>query len=446
VKSEEKGKTGEKDKTMKTKSQELFARAKKYIPGGVNSPVRAGKAVGIDPPFIARAEGCTLWDADGNTYIDYVSSWGPMILGHAHPGVVSALVEAIRRGTSFGAPTELEVEMAELIVALMPSVERVRMVNSGTEATMSAIRLARGVTGRNKIIKFDGCYHGHGDSLLVEAGSGVATFGIPGSPGVPEDLARQTISLPFNNLQAVVETFKRFGESIAALIVEPVPGNMGVVVPDILFLQGLREITKRYQSLLIFDEVITGFRLAPGGAQEYYGISPDLTCLGKIIGGGLPVGAFGGKGEIMERLAPEGDIYQAGTLSGNPLAMTAGLATLRILGEPHVYSTLEQRSEMLFSGLKSSAEAADIPVVVNRVGSMGSLFFSDSPVTDFIAAKKSDGDMFKRYYTRMLEQGIYLAPSPFEATFLSLAHTDEIIEKTLDFAAKAFRSLLSKMY
>ncbi len=431
---------------MKTKSQELFARAKKYIPGGVNSPVRAGKAVGIDPPFIARAKGCTLWDVDGNTYIDYVSSWGPMILGHAHPGVVSALAEAIRRGTSFGAPTELEVEMAELIVALVPSVERIRMVNSGTEATMSAIRLARGVTGRNKIVKFDGCYHGHGDTLLVEAGSGVATFGIPGSPGVPEDLAKQTISLPFNNLQAVEETFKSFGESIAALIVEPVPGNMGVVVPDIPFLQGLRKITERYQSLLIFDEVITGFRLAPGGAQEYYGISPDLTCLGKIIGGGLPVGAFGGKREIMERLAPEGDIYQAGTLSGNPLAMTAGLATLRILGEPHVYSTLEQRSEMLFSGLKSSAEAAGIPAVINRVGSMGSLFFSDSPVTDFTTAKKSDGDMFKRYYTRMLEQGIYLAPSPFEATFLSLAHTDEIIEKTLDFAAKAFRSLLSKMY
>jgi glutamate-1-semialdehyde 2,1-aminomutase len=426
---------------MKTKSQELFARAKKYIPGGVNSPVRAGKAVGIDPPFIARAEGCTLWDADGNTYIDYVSSWGPMILGHAHPGVVSALAEAVRRGTSFGAPTELEVEMAELIVDRVPSVERVRMVNSGTEATMSAIRLARGVTGRNKIVKFDGCYHGHGDSLLVEAGSGVATFGIPGSPGVPEDLARQTMSLPFNNLPAVEETFKRFGESIAALIVEPVPGNMGVVVPDIGFLQGLRDITETYQSLLIFDEVITGFRLAPGGAQEYHGISPDLTCLGKIIGGGLPVGAFGGKREIMERLAPEGDIYQAGTLSGNPLAMTAGLATLRILGEPHVYSTLEQRSEMLFSGLKSSAEAAGIPVVINRVGSMGSLFFSNIPVTDFAAAKRCDGDRFRRYYIRMLEQGIYLAPSPFEATFLSLAHTDEIIEKTLDFAAKAFHSL-----
>ncbi len=427
---------------MKAKSQELFEKAKKYIPGGVNSPVRAGKAVGIDPPFIARAQGCALWDADGNTYIDYVSSWGPMILGHAHPDVINALTEAIQRGTSYGAPTELEVEMAELIVSMVPSIDHVRMVNSGTEATMSAIRLARGVTGRNKIIKFDGCYHGHGDSLLVEAGSGVATFGIPGSPGVPGDLARQTISLPFNDLPAVEEAFQRFGDDIAALIVEPVPGNMGVVVPDINFLQGLRELTTSYQSLLIFDEVITGFRLSGGGAQEFYDIAPDLTCLGKIIGGGLPVGAFGGKREFMERLAPEGDVYQAGTLSGNPLAMTAGLATLHLLNKSDVYSTLEQRSQMLFSGLESLAEKAGIPVVVNRVGSMGSLFFSDAPVSDFAGAKKSDRDLFKKYYTSMLEQGVYLAPSPFEATFLSLAHTEEMIGKTLDFAGKAFRSLL----
>ncbi|MBW2095686.1 MAG: glutamate-1-semialdehyde 2,1-aminomutase [Deltaproteobacteria bacterium] len=427
---------------MKAKSQELFEKAKKYIPGGVNSPVRAGKAVGIDPPFIARAQGCALWDADGNTYIDYVSSWGPMILGHAHPDVINALTEAIQRGTSYGAPTELEVEMAELIVSMVPSIDHVRMVNSGTEATMSAIRLARGVTGRNKIIKFDGCYHGHGDSLLVEAGSGVATFGIPGSPGVPGDLARQTISLPFNDLPAVEEAFQRFGDDIAALIIEPVPGNMGVVVPDINFLQGLRELTTSYQSLLIFDEVITGFRLSGGGAQEFYDIAPDLTCLGKIIGGGLPVGAFGGKREFMERLAPEGDVYQAGTLSGNPLAMTAGLATLHLLHKSDVYSTLEQRSQMLFSGLESLAEKAGIPVVVNRVGSMGSLFFSDAPVSDFAGAKKSDRDLFKKYYSRMLEQGVYLAPSPFEATFLSLAHTEEMIGKTLDFAGKAFRSLL----
>jgi glutamate-1-semialdehyde 2,1-aminomutase len=436
----------DKDEAMKTKSQALFERAKKYIPGGVNSPVRAGKAVGIDPPFIARAEGCTLWDVDGNAYIDYVLSWGPMILGHAHPDVISALAEAIPNGTSYGAPTELEVEMAKRIVGLVPSMERVRMVNSGTEATMSAIRLARGITGRNTIVKFDGCYHGHGDSLLVQAGSGIATFGIPGSPGVPEGLARQTISLPFNNLPAVEEAFARFGEDIAALIVEPVPGNMGVVVPDIHFLRGLREITTRYQSILIFDEVITGFRLARGGAQEFYDISPDLTCLGKIIGGGLPVGAFGGKHAIMQRLAPDGDIYQAGTLSGNPLAMTAGLATLRILDAPDVYSTLEQRSQMLFSGLESAAREAGIPVTVNRVGSMGSLFFSNAPVIDFAGAGKSDGDMFRRYYARMLEQGVYIAPSPFESTFLSLAHTEEIIGETLDFAAKTFRSLSLKIY
>ncbi|OPX41709.1 MAG: glutamate-1-semialdehyde-2,1-aminomutase [Deltaproteobacteria bacterium] len=427
---------------MKTKSQELFKKAKRYIPGGVNSPVRAGKAVGIDPPFIARAQGCTLWDADGNPYIDYVSSWGPMILGHAHPDVINALTNAIQRGTSYGAPTELEVEMAELIVTMVPSIDRVRMVNSGTEATMSAIRLARGITGRNKIIKFDGCYHGHGDSLLVEAGSGVATFGIPGSPGVPEDLARQTISLPFNNLAAVEETFQRFGDDIAALIVEPVPGNMGVVVPQPNFLRGLRDLTRSYRSILIFDEVITGFRLSRGGAQEYFNITPDLTCLGKIIGGGLPVGAFGGKRDLMARLAPDGDVYQAGTLSGNPLAMAAGLATLRILNQPDVYSTLEQRSNMFFSGLKSAAQEAGIPVMINRVESMGSLFFCDSPVTDFAGAKKSDAGMFKRYYTSMLEQGVYLAPSPFEATFLSLAHTEEVIGKTLDFAAKAFRSHL----
>lgn len=427
---------------MRTRSQELFEKAKKYIPGGVNSPVRAGKAVGIDPPFITRARGCTLWDADGNTYIDYVSSWGPMILGHAHPEVISALAEAIQRGTSYGAPTELEVEMAELIVHMVSSIDRVRMVNSGTEATMSAIRLARGVTGRNKIIKFDGCYHGHGDSLLVQAGSGVATFGIPGSPGVPEDLARQTISLPFNDLPAVEQTFERVGDDIAALIVEPVPGNMGVVVPDLNFLRGLRELTTHYQTLLIFDEVITGFRVSRGGAQEYYDIAPDLTCLGKIIGGGLPVGAFGGKREFMEQLAPEGDVYQAGTLSGNPLAMTAGLTTLRLLDKGGVYSILEQHSRMLFNGLKSRAEEVGIPVVINRIGSMGSLFFSDAPVNDFAGAKKSDSMLFKKYYTSMLEQGVYLAPSPFEATFLSLAHTEEIIGKTLDFAAKAFRSLL----
>lgn len=426
---------------MNRKSQELFEKAKKYIPGGVNSPVRAGKAVGIDPPFIARAQGSTLWDVDGNSYVDYVGSWGPMILGHAHPDVLHALTEAIQRGTSYGAPTELEVEMGELIVSMVPSIERVRMVNSGTEATMSAIRLARGITKRDKIIKFDGCYHGHGDSLLVEAGSGIATLGIPGSPGVPGDLAKQTISLPFNDLETVEKAFEQFGEDIAALIVEPVPGNMGVVVPDSTFLQGLKHLTAKYQSLLIFDEVITGFRLSRGGAQELYKITPDLTCLGKIIGGGLPVGAFGGRRELMERLAPEGDVYQAGTLSGNPLAMTAGLATLRFLNKSDPYAILEKLSNMLFSGLESAAEKAGVPVVINRVGSMGSLFFCDTPVTDFASAKSSDAKRFRQYYAAMLEQGVYLAPSPFESTFLSLAHTEGIIGKTIDFAAKAFRSL-----
>jgi glutamate-1-semialdehyde 2,1-aminomutase len=426
---------------MKTKSKDLFARAKRTIPGGVNSPVRAGKSVGIDPPFIARAEGCRLWDVDGKEYIDYVSSWGPMILGHGRREVLNALREALELGTSYGAPTRLEVEMAEIIVDMVPSIERVRMVNSGTEATMSAVRLARGYTGREKIIKFDGCYHGHGDSLLVAAGSGLATLGIPGSPGVPEDLAKHTLSLPFNDLRAVEQAFDAFGKDTAALIVEPVPGNMGVIIPEKGFLEGLRDITRRNGSLLIFDEVITGFRLSQGGAQQLYDVMPDLTTLGKIIGGGLPVGAFGGKKEILSRLAPEGDIYQAGTLSGNPLAMTAGLATLRILREGDIYRTLEQRSQQLFSGLESAAKKAGIPVVVNRLGSMGSLFFSKSPVTDFASAKKSDSELFKRFYARMLEHGIYLAPSPFESTFVSLAHNEEVIKKTIEIAASAFGSL-----
>ncbi|MFZ0449840.1 MAG: glutamate-1-semialdehyde 2,1-aminomutase [Desulfatiglandaceae bacterium] len=426
---------------MRTKSKDLFERAKKYIPGGVNSPVRAGKSVGIDPPFIARAQGCRIWDADGNEYIDYVSSWGPMILGHGRREVLDALRETLELGTSYGAPTRLEVEMAEIIVDMVPSIEMVRMVNSGTEATMSAIRLARGYTGRDKFIKFDGCYHGHGDSLLVAAGSGLATLGIPGSPGVPEDLARLTLSLPFNDLTAVERTFDEFGKDIAALIVEPVPGNMGVIIPEKGFLEGLRDITRQNGTLLIFDEVITGFRLSEGGAQQLYDVIPDMTTLGKIIGGGLPVGAFGGKKEIMSRMAPEGDIYQAGTLSGNPLAMAAGLATLRILREGDIYRTLEQKAQQLFSGLESAAQEAGTPVVVNRLGSMGSLFFSKSPVTDFASARKSDNELFKRYYARMLEHGIYLAPSPFESTFVSLAHNEEVIKKTVEIAALAFGSL-----
>ncbi len=426
---------------MRVISEKLFQKAKKCIPGGVNSPVRAGQAVGIDPPFISKANGCVIWDVDGNEYVDYVCSWGPMILGHAHPEIVNALEERVKLGTSYGAPTELEVEMADIIVEMVPSIEMVRMVNSGTEATMSAIRLARGYTGREKIIKFDGCYHGHADSLLVSAGSGLATLGIPGSPGVPQDLARHTISLPFNSLASVVQAFGKFGPEIAAVIVEPIPGNMGVINPDQAFLKGLRELTNEYGALLIFDEVISGFRVAIGGAQELYDIMPDLTCLGKIIGGGLPVGAYGGKKEIMTRMAPQGDVYQAGTLSGNPLAMAAGLATLKILKEKSPYDELDKLGDMLFSGLKRVAEAAGVNVVSNRVGSMGSLFFTAEPVTDFETAKTSDENLFKRYFRSMLDQGIYLAPSPYEAAFLSTAHSEETVRKTIECASVAFKSL-----
>ncbi|MCP4682898.1 MAG: glutamate-1-semialdehyde 2,1-aminomutase [Desulfobacterales bacterium] len=426
---------------MREKSGSLFEKAREYIPGGVNSPVRAGKAVGIVPPFIAKAHGGYILDVDGNEYIDYVCSWGPMILGHAHPEVISAINEIVHKGTSYGAPTEIEVKMAEIIVEMVPSIEMVRMVNSGTEATMSAIRLARGFTGRDKIIKFDGCYHGHFDSLLVSAGSGVATLGIPGSPGVPHDLARHTISLPFNDMEHVDRAFKKFGPEIAAIIVEPIPGNMGVIVPDESFLRGLREISRKHDALLIFDEVISGFRVAPGGAQELYDIMPDLTCLGKIIGGGLPVGAYGGKKEIMSRVAPEGDVYQAGTLSGNPLAMAAGLTTLEILKQENVYRALEDKGDLLFSGLKKAAGAAGIPVIINRIGSLGSIFFTAGPVTDFASARQSDQDLFKAYYKSMLGQGIYLAPSPFEAGFLSTAHSKEMINKTIDCATIAFGSI-----
>ena len=426
---------------MRVISEKLFQKAKKCIPGGVNSPVRAGQAVGIDPPFISKANGCVIWDVDGNEYIDYVCSWGPMILGHAHPEIVNALEERVKLGTSYGAPTELEVEMADIIVEMVPSIEMVRMVNSGTEATMSAIRLARGYTGREKIIKFDGCYHGHADSLLVSAGSGLATLGIPGSPGVPQDLARHTISLPFNNIENVSQAFNKFGPEIAAVIVEPIPGNMGVINPDQAFLKGLRELTNEYGALLIFDEVISGFRVAIGGAQELYDIMPDLTCLGKIIGGGLPVGAYGGKKEIMTRMAPQGNVYQAGTLSGNPLAMAAGLTTLKILKEKSPYDDLDKKGDMLFSGLKRVAEAAGVNVVINRVGSMGSLFFTDEPVTDFETAKASDENQFKRYFRSMLDQGIYLAPSPYEAAFLSTAHSEETVRKTIECASIALKNL-----
>ncbi|MFZ7111395.1 MAG: glutamate-1-semialdehyde 2,1-aminomutase [Desulfatiglandales bacterium] len=426
---------------MREKSSALFEKARGVIPGGVNSPVRAGKSVGVDPPFIARAEGCHLWDEDGNRYIDYVCSWGPMILGHGHPQVIEALRKRLSMGTSYGAPTALEVEMAEIIVEMVPSIEMVRMVNSGTEAAMSAVRLARGYTGRDKIVKFEGCYHGHADSLLVSAGSGVATLGIPGSPGIPEDIAGHTISLAFNEWNQVREAFDRFGSQIAAVIVEPVPANMGVVLPEEGFLQGLRDITQRHGSLLIFDEVISGFRVGPGGAQELFGIMPDLTCLGKVIGGGLPVGAYGGKKDIMNSMAPEGSVYQAGTLSGNPLAMAAGLATLKKLRDARIYKELEEKGKFLFEGLGDAAGDAGLRVTVNRVGSLGSLFFSEGPVRDFASSKASDAASFRKFYGSMLGKGIYLAPSPFEAWFVSLAHDESSLQKTIDCATEGFREI-----
>jgi len=426
---------------MGTKSKSLFQKAKRLIPGGVNSPVRAGKAVGMDPPFIARAKGCHLWDADGKRYIDYVCSWGPMILGHSHPAVVKAIQQRVPKGTSYGAPTELEVEMAQKIISMVPSIEMVRMVNSGTEATMSAIRLARGFTGREKIIKFEGCYHGHADSLLVSAGSGVATFAIPGCPGVPADLAGHTISLPFNSLDAVVQTMEKHGPAIAAIIVEPIPANMGVVLPEPGFHKGLREVTSEYGALLIFDEVISGFRVGPGGAQALYGITPDLTCLGKIIGGGLPVGAYGGKKSIMQSMAPEGNIYQAGTLSGNPLAMAAGLAMLKELAKGRVYDDLEQKGRMLFTGIAQAAKSGGVDVTVNWIGSMGTLFFTKEAVTDFDSARKGDQTLFRGFYAAMLEHGIYVAPSAYEAWFVSAAHDTASIQKTIRCAERSFASL-----
>ena len=426
---------------MENRSGELFLKAQKVIPGGVNSPVRAGRAVGIDPPFIQRADGCYLWDADGKRYIDYVCSWGPMILGHRPPEVIQAITDALENGTSYGAPTELELNLATMIVETVPSIEMVRMVNSGTEATMSAIRLARGFTGRNMIIKFDGCYHGHTDSCLITAGSGLATFGIPGSPGVPEELAKLTISLPFNSLEAVEIAVEKFGDQIAAIIIEPVAGNMGVVLPEEGFLEGLRRITREHGILLMFDEVITGFRVSPGGAQELYDIMPDLTCLGKIIGGGLPVGAYGGRRDIMSHIAPEGNVYQAGTLSGNPLAMAAGTATLMILKNKEVYEKLEEKSRFFFSGLRDAAKKAGVDIVINRVGSMGSLFFTKHPVVDFSSVKETETSKYTPFYREMLAQRIYLAPSPFEALFVSLAHNEEIMNKTIDSAFNSFKRL-----
>lgn len=421
------------------RSEALLREAQRVIPGGVNSPVRAFRAVGGNPLFIQRGEGPWLIDADGNRYIDYVLSWGPLILGHAHPAVVEALREAVGRGTSYGAPTALETELAKAIIAVMPGIEMVRFVNSGTEATMSALRLARAYTGRNKIVKFDGCYHGHADALLVQAGSGVATLGLPDSPGVPQGATADTIVLPYNDVDAVRACFASVGEQIAAVIVEPVAGNMGVVLPKPGFLEGLREETRRYGALLIFDEVMTGFRVALGGGQGLYGVDPDLTTLGKVIGGGLPVGAYAGKRVIMEHVAPAGRMYQAGTLAGNPLAMTAGLVTLREISKPGVFAGMEERTKRLCRGIIRAAERAGVPVYGTRVGTMFCTFFCEGPVVDYATAKRSDTVQFGRYFQAMLDGGVYLAPSQFEASFVSAVHGDEIVDATIEAAERAFR-------
>jgi glutamate-1-semialdehyde 2,1-aminomutase len=423
------------------RSKKLFEEAKKHIPGGVNSPVRAFRSVGGEPLFIKKAKGSKIYDADGKAYIDYVLSWGPMILGHAHPRVSAALKKAISNGTSFGAPTELEITLAKMVKKAFPSIEMVRMASSGTEATMSAIRVARGYTGRDKIIKFDGGYHGHGDCLLVKAGSGVATFGLPDSPGVPADLAKYTLTVPYNDLAAVKDLAAREGERVACIIVEPVAGNMGCVPPEPGFLEGLRQVCDQYGIVLILDEVMTGFRVAYGGAQQLYKIKPDLTCLGKVIGGGLPVGAFGGRREIMEKVAPVGPIYQAGTLSGNPLAMTAGIETLKLLAKPGVYKSLEKSSAELEKGLREAAREAGVAVTFNRVGSMFTGFFTEKKVRDFASAKSSDTARFGKYFLSMLKNGVNLAPSQFEAAFMSLAHTKADIDKTVEAARKSLKGL-----
>src|SRR3954454_6199222 len=419
-----------------TKSDKLFATAQNLIPGGVNSPVRAFRGVGGTPRFIRSARGATITDVDGNIYIDYVGSWGPMILGHADEEVVAAVQEVAAGGTSFGAPTELEVELAQEVVDAVPSIEMVRTVSSGTEATMSAIRLARGVTARTKLVKLEGCYHGHADSLLVKAGSGVATLGLPDSPGVPAALAQNTLTLPFNNVPALEAVFAEHAD-IAAVIIEPVVGNMGCVPPRAGYLEAVRKLTRDHGALLICDEVMTGFRLARGGAQELYDITPDITTLGKIIGGGLPVGAYGGSRDIMSNIAPAGPIYQAGTLSGNPLSMTAGLVTLRRLRDKSVYDRLEAASKKLCDGLAGAAGEAGVKTVTNRAGSMWTSFFTDEPVVDWETANKSDRQRYGKFFHAMLDERVYLAPSQFEAAFVSLAHTDEIIERTVAAARKA---------
>ena len=424
-------------------SEELFAKAKSIIPGGVNSPVRAFNGVGGTPSFIKRAEGAYIYDADDNAYIDYVGSWGPMILGHNHPAILDAVINTAQNGLSFGAPTEIEITMAEKVRELVPSMESLRMVNSGTEATMSAIRLARGYTGRDKILKFEGCYHGHADSLLVKAGSGALTLGVPNSPGIPADFAKHTLTVSYNNLDEVKEIFNKYPEQIACIIIEPVAGNMNCIPPVEGFLEGLRKVCDEYNAVLIFDEVMTGFRVALGGAQAHYGIKPDLTTLGKVIGGGMPVGAFGGKKEIMDFIAPVGPVYQAGTLSGNPLAMAAGLASLTELAKGEKHLQLSAATEKLAMGLKAAAERHGVDLNINYVGGMFGFFFTsdETPITTFKQVMACDSEKFKQFFHLMLEHGVYLAPSAFETGFVSMAHNDDIIEKTLEAAAKCFAQL-----
>ncbi len=424
-----------------SKSEELFAQAQNVIPGGVNSPVRACGSVGGQPVFIEKGDKARLFDADGNSYIDYVLSWGPLILGHRPPEVIEALTGVLETGTSFGAPTKLETQLAQLVIDMVPSVEKVRMVNSGTEATMSAIRLARGFTGRDMIIKFDGCYHGHADTLLVAAGSGVATLGIPGSPGVPEPVIKNTLSIKYNDIEVFKQVMEEKGDQIACVILEPVAGNMGMVPPVAGFLETLRDVTSQHGSLLIFDEVMTGFRVAKESAQGLFNITPDLSCFGKVIGGGLPVGAYGGKKQIMDHIAPVGSVYQAGTLSGNPLAMAAGIATLTRLQDDALYNDLTTKAKMLMAGFQSAADDAGIPLKTGSVGSMAGFFFTDQDVYNFDDAKTCDLDRFAKFYRLMLEKGVYLAPSQFEACFVSAAHTVQDIEDTIAAARDAMKAL-----
>ena len=424
------------------KSKTLFEEAKKYIPGGVNSPVRAFGEIGIQPPFMVRGQGSKIYDEDGNEYIDYIGSWGPFILGHGREEVKEALKKQVEQGTSFGAPTALEVEMARLITELVPSVEMVRMVNSGTEATMSAVRLARGYTGRDKILKFIGNYHGHGDSFLIQAGSGALTHGVPSSHGIPEDLTKHTLTIHYNDVEGLQGIFQKYGEELAAVILEPIAGNMGVVPASLEFMMEIRKLTKQYDTLMIMDEVMTGFRVALGGAQSIYGITPDIACFGKIIGGGLPAAAYGGRRDIMEKVSPVGPVYQAGTLSGNPLAMAAGLSTLRILQDnPSIYKELEKKGTRLQAGIEQNIKEQEIEATVNRAGSMITLFFNKETITNAEQAKRCDTKKYAAYFTSMLQQGIYLPPSQFEAYFISAAHTEEDIAKTLEANRNALRKL-----